>query len=189
LDAEHRRPWSLQSVADHTWRAGLDRVLLGVAMDTDDARTVGGRLPMDDVDSGDIDLAGRLAELVDRLDAVVAHCCEDRPVADWVAMLGEATDLLLAAPPAEAWQRVQVDAVLRDVLAESTRDGTANDRPLSLVEVRSLLAVRLAGMPTRADFRTGAITMCTLVPMRAVPHRVVCVLGLDDGVFPRTSRT
>ena len=188
LDAEHRRPWSLQSVADHTWRAGLDRVLLGVAMDTDDARTVGGRLPLDDVDSGDIDLAGRLAELVDRLGAVVAHCCEDRPVADWVALLGEATDLLLAPPAAEAWQRVQVDAVLRDVLAESTRGGASNDRPLSLSEVRSLLATRLAGMPTRADFRTGAITMCTLVPMRAVPHRVVCVLGLDDGVFPRASR-
>ena len=27
--------------------------------------------------------------------------------------------------------------------------------------------------------------MCTMVPMRSVPHRVVCLLGLDDGVFPR----
>ena len=27
--------------------------------------------------------------------------------------------------------------------------------------------------------------MCTLVPMRSVPHRVVCLMGLDDGVFPR----
>ena len=27
--------------------------------------------------------------------------------------------------------------------------------------------------------------MCTLVPMRSVPHRVVCVIGLDDGAFPR----
>lgn len=189
LDAEHRRPWSLHTVPDQTWRAGLDRVLLGVAMDADDARTVGGRLPLDDVDSGDIDLAGRLAELVDRLASIVAHCCEDRPVADWVALLGEATDLLLAPPPSDAWQRVQVDLLLRDLLAESSTAGTTNDRPLSLAEVRALLATRLAGMPTRADFRTGAVTMCTLVPMRAVPHRVVCVLGLDDGVFPRASRT
>jgi exodeoxyribonuclease V gamma subunit len=189
LDAEHRRPWSLHTVPDQTWRAGLDRVLLGAAMDADDARTVGGRLPLDDVDSGDIDLAGRLAELVDRIGTLVAHCCEERPVADWVALLGEATDLLLAPPPADAWQRVQVDLLLRDLLAESSTAGTANDRPLSLAEVRSLLATRLAGMPTRADFRTGAITMCTLVPMRAVPHRVVCILGLDDGVFPRASRT
>src|SRR6201999_3397532 len=42
-----------------------------------------------------------------------------------------------------------------------------------------------AGRPTRANFRTGNLTACTLVPMRSVPHRVVCLLGLDDGVFPR----
>jgi exodeoxyribonuclease V gamma subunit len=29
------------------------------------------------------------------------------------------------------------------------------------------------------------MTVCTLVPMRSVPHRVVCLLGLDDGTFPR----
>ena len=43
------------------------------------------------------------------------------------------------------------------------------------------------GRPTRANFRTGHLTICTLVPMRSVPHRVVCLLGLDDGVFPRKS--
>ena len=43
----------------------------------------------------------------------------------------------------------------------------------------------LAGRPTRANFRTGTLTVCTMVPMRSVPHRVVCLVGLDDGVFPR----
>jgi exodeoxyribonuclease V gamma subunit len=51
--------------------------------------------------------------------------------------------------------------------------------------MRDLLADRLGGRPTRASFRTGHLTVCTLVPMRSVPHRVVCLLGLDDGVFPR----
>ena len=53
--------------------------------------------------------------------------------------------------------------------------------------MRDLLAERLRGRPTRADFRTGTLTVCTLVPMRSVPHRVVCLLGLDDGVFPRAA--
>ena len=44
---------------------------------------------------------------------------------------------------------------------------------------------RLAGRPTRANFRTGHLTVCTMYPMRSVPHRVVCLLGLDDGAFPR----
>ena len=58
---------------------------------------------------------------------------------------------------------------------------------LALAEVRALLAERLEGRPTRANFRTGHLTICTLVPMRSVPHRVVCLLGLDDGEFPRKS--
>ena len=56
---------------------------------------------------------------------------------------------------------------------------------LVLEEVRALLAERLQGRPTRANFRTGHLTICTLVPMRSVPHRVVCLLGLDDAAFPR----
>jgi exodeoxyribonuclease V gamma subunit len=48
-----------------------------------------------------------------------------------------------------------------------------------------MLAGRLAGRPTRANFRTGELTVCTMVPMRSVPHRVVALLGLDDDAFPR----
>ena len=56
---------------------------------------------------------------------------------------------------------------------------------LRLPDVRALMRERLAGRPTRANFRTGTLTVATLVPMRSVPHRVVCLLGMDDGVFPR----
>ncbi len=56
---------------------------------------------------------------------------------------------------------------------------------MRLPDVRALLDRHLAGRPTRANFRTGTLTVCTMVPMRSVPHRVVCLVGLDDGVFPR----
>src|SRR6201999_928459 len=66
----------------------------------------------------------------------------------------------------------------------TAKPGTAGS-PLTLAEIRFLLSDRLAGRPTRANFRTGDLTVCTLQPMRSVPHRVVCLLGLDDGAFPR----
>ena len=46
-----------------------------------------------------------------------------------------------------------------------------------------MLHRQLAGA-ARANFRTGTLTVCTMVPMRSVPHRVVCLVGLDDNVFP-----
>lgn len=182
LDGDHRAPYDLEAVDAGTWDAGLTRLLLGVAMSEDDQRLVGGALPLDDVDSGDIDLAGRFAELIGRLGEAVRDLCGPRPVAGWAAAINRAADRLLDTRPAEAWQRTQLDRLLSDVQDEC---GAGAGPPLRLAEIRDLLADRLRGRPARAAFRTGDLTMCTLVPMRSVPHRVVCLVGLDDGAFPR----
>ena len=71
LDAEHRAPYKLADLAAGTWQAGLDRVLVGVTMTEEGHRLFEGVLPVDDVESLAIDLAGRMAELVDRLQAAV----------------------------------------------------------------------------------------------------------------------
>ena len=144
-----------------------------------------GVLPLDDVGSGDIDLAGRFAEFLERLHAIVDAFADPMPLDAWAAAIAEAADSLTAAPGREAWQRVQLGRLLEDVVAEGTTAGAVTQTPLALPEIRALLADRLRGRPTRASFRTGHLTICTLVPMRSVPHRVVCLMGLDDGVFPR----
>ncbi|MEX2621335.1 MAG: exodeoxyribonuclease V subunit gamma [Egibacteraceae bacterium] len=187
LDATHRGPFGLGDLDANTWRAGLDRILLGVAMSEEELRLVGGTLPLDDVDSGDIDLAGRLAELLDRLQDTVAALSGTKPLTAWAETIAAAADGLTAARAGEGWQRAGLQRLLDDVVEEACVEGHRSAQPLALAEVRALLADRLRGRPTRANFRTGHLTMCTLVPMRSVPHRVICLLGLDDGVFPRTT--
>src|SRR5207237_2791029 len=88
---------------------------------------------------------------------------------------------------ADAWQTAELRRLVDNIVAEAAAagPGTESEAPLTLPEVRTLLADRLRGQPTRANFRTGHLTFCTLVPMRSVPHRVVCLLGLDDDAFPR----
>jgi exodeoxyribonuclease V gamma subunit len=183
LDQEHRAPFRLETIPNGTWRAGLDRLLLGVTMTEDGQRLFERTLPLDDVESGAIELAGTLAELVDRLAAAVDALRGPQPVADWIAAVAGAADALTAPAPRDAWQRAELQRILDDVLDEAGGSTTE----LGLDELRDLLADRLRGRPTRANFRTGALTVCTLVPMRSVPHRVVCLLGLDDGSFPRKS--
>ena len=185
LDAAHRAPFKLDRLPAGTWRAGLDRVLLGVAMTEDDQRLFGDVLPLDDVGSGDIDLAGRLAELVDRLEKTLDAMRAPMTVAGWAAAIAGAADALTATSEREAWQRAELQRLLDDVVSEAAVTATPASTTLALPEVRALLADRLQGRPTRANFRTGHMTICTLVPMRSVPHRVVCLLGLDDGEFPR----
>ena len=162
----------------------LDRVLLGV---TTSETLLGGVLALDDVESGAIDLAGRLAELVDRLTVTLDSLTVTQPIDAWAAALAAGADALTATTPTDAWQRAELGRILDDVVASATAAGAVDAAQLELPEVRALLADRLAGRPTRANFRTGHLTVCTLMPMRSVPHRVVCLLGLDDGAFPRKS--
>ncbi|MFC5993241.1 exodeoxyribonuclease V subunit gamma [Pseudonocardia hispaniensis] len=184
LDGEHRRPYRLEGFAQNTWSAGLDRMLLGVAMAEDEQGWLGTALPLDDIDSSDVDLVGRLAELVDRLGAVLARLTGERPLTAWGAALTDGLDALTATTPAEGWQSVQARAELAGMVRAAGPH--AGSVPLTLADVRGLLADQLRSRPTRANFRSGTLTVATLVPMRSVPHRVVCLLGLDDGQFPRT---
>ncbi|MGI9002237.1 MAG: exodeoxyribonuclease V subunit gamma [Pseudonocardia sp.] len=182
LDGPHRARYHLDGFGQNTWSAGLDRLLLGVAMGGRDGDQdwLGTALPMAEVDSGDVERIGRLAELVERLTAVLAGLTGEQPLAGWITALVTGLDTLTDATTADAGQA-------RTELAELARAAGphAETVPLKLADVRGLLAERLRGRPTRANFRTGTLTVATLVPMRSVPHRVVCLLGLDDGVFPR----
>ena len=85
LDAAHRAPFRLDGLPSGTWEFGLDRLLLGVTMSEDEQRLFDKVLPLDDVESGAIDLAGRFAELIDRLQAAVDDAHEapgDRRLGD-----------------------------------------------------------------------------------------------------------
>jgi exodeoxyribonuclease V gamma subunit len=181
FDQEHRRPYHVDFV-HNTWRFGIDRVLTGVAMSDDSHAWIDATLPLDDVSSNRVQLAGQLAEFVCRLQRVADSLAGARPLREWLAALTEGITLLARVGDADLWQASQMQREFARVLADA---GPRADTVLRLPDVRALLDRHLSGRPTRANFRTGTLTVCTMVPMRSVPHRVVCLVGLDDGVFPR----
>lgn len=184
LDADHRDLHGVPTAAN-TWRAGLDRWLVGVAVDDEALRTVGGVPPEGDVEGGDVDLVGRLAELLDRLRRAIGSLQGPQPLEVWLTEVWSVAEELCEVNDDDVWQRLQLRRLLDDVRAAATAAGVDGHHPLSLVEVRELLEDRLQGAPSRASHRTGDLTVCTLVPMRSVPHQVVVLLGMDDEVFPR----
>ncbi|WP_109506879.1 exodeoxyribonuclease V subunit gamma [Nocardioides speluncae] len=184
LDAERRGRFSMEKFGHNTWRAGLDRILLGVAMSGDELTYLSHALPVDDVGSNDVELVGRLTEYADRLGRCLRALDDATGVAEWMSALDEGVAGLTAVPASDAWQRTQLE---RELARATEAAGVGLGTKLRLADVRALLTSRLGGRPTRANFRTGALTVCTMVPMRSVPHRVVCLVGLDDGVFPRVA--
>ncbi|MFI5776413.1 exodeoxyribonuclease V subunit gamma [Nocardia sp. NPDC051570] len=188
IGSRQRQAFGLGEFAQNTLNAAVDRILLGVAAGESSEDWLDLALPLEDVDSADVDLAGRFAEFTDRL----AVCVRDlrgptpaepagspRPAHEWAQVLGRALDLLTDTTYAQSWQGVEAR---REVATALEHAGSV---PLRLPDIAALLHDRLAGRSARANFRTGELTVCALAPLRSVPHRVVVLLGLDDEVFPR----
>ncbi|MBW0020046.1 MAG: exodeoxyribonuclease V subunit gamma [Mycobacterium sp.] len=185
FDREHRVPFGVDFV-HNTWQFGIDRVLAGVAMSEVSHSWIDSTLPLDDVGSNRVELAGQFAEYVDRLRRVVDSLTGTRSLRQWLAALTDGIEALTRVDDGDssqdAWQTSQLQREFAGILHTA---GSRTETLLRLPDIRALLQRQLAGRPTRANFRTGTLTVCTMVPMRSVPHRVVCLVGLDDGVFPR----
>ncbi|WP_459550253.1 exodeoxyribonuclease V subunit gamma [Nocardia sp. X0981] len=179
IGRRQRTAFGLGDFEQNTVNAAVDRILLGVTADESSQDWLGRVLPLDDVDSNDIDLAGRFAEYVDRLASILRDLQGTGPAAQWSATLSRALDLLTEVPESQAWVRTEARRELAAAAAY------AGELPLRLADIAVLLRDRLAAAPTRANFRTGELTVCAMTPMRSVPHRVVVLLGVDDEVFPR----
>jgi exodeoxyribonuclease V gamma subunit len=187
LDGSHRSAWGLPAAfTANSWEAGADQWLMGTSVRADALTlTIGDIAPLGVGDSSTV-VAARTAEAVRTLASVRADLLDDRPLAAWCVALRVAVDRMASLAPTESWQRRRLDRILDDLVAASTGPtGGPSDAPLNLGDMRRLLADRLVGDPARAAFGTGAVTFCSLSPLRSVPHRVVCVLGLDQDALPR----
>ena len=180
--------WRAGATAERTWRRGLDRALAGVFYSDDPVRVVAGTAPLDGVEGQDATPVGLLAAIVDRIVAIRE-------------MLADAA-AGVAVGPGHLRRRA---AAGRDP-AGTTSGSSANSNgssprpsptPPTAAPTRCSAWPRPAravagwteSRPSPLHFRTGDVTVCTLVPMRSVPYRVVCLLGMDDDRFPRSSRT
>lgn len=174
-----REAFGLAAFQHNTLSTGLSRILLGVTSDETHLEWLGAALPLDDVDSSDVDLAGRFAEFVDRLHVVLISLRTPHTAGDWASTFESAFDWLTDVGEKDKWQRTQAGRVLADAVRG------AGEAMMSPSDIRAMVADLLRPRATRANFRTGEITVATLVPMRFVPHKVVAILGLDDEAFPR----
>lgn len=182
-DATHRAQVGQPALDANTWRFGLERMLLGYALAGDGTTLFQGRLPYPGIEGGDAALAGKLADLCERLFEYRGKLAAARPIAAWGEALAELVETMLATGPAAAHQHQNLREALTTLAEQAARAGF--DAPVDLPTLRRRLARLLdEALPARG-FLAGGVTFCQLVPMRAIPFRVVCLLGMNDETFPR----
>ena len=184
LDATHRLRHAGLASTDGTWEAGLDRLLLGAMVDEEPARLIGGMRPTSHAEGKAADAIAALAVWVDAVRAFDADAQTPATPAEWRQRLERLVDAVLAPDPNEAWRLSR----LRETLAQTFEpwEQASPDAQAGFLLFRDVVSGALGDTSSAGAFLRGGITFCDMLPMRSVPFRVVALLGLDDGVFPRS---
>jgi len=184
LDAEHKQKvLSLpQSNNKFTWQQGMDRLLLGFAQG-DQSSLYQQQLLLADVEGDEAILLGRYFELLEQLQFYARELQRPRSPADWKQFLQQLKENLFS-PVSEDSNAQQIIEQAIDDLGEYTAHAHY-EQNISLPVVRDFLQAHFNQPEPGRQFMAGQVTFCSMVPMRSVPFRIIAVLGLNDGEFPR----
>ncbi|QNP39402.1 exodeoxyribonuclease V subunit gamma [Lysobacter solisilvae (ex Woo and Kim 2020)] len=184
LDAAHRSRHDAPRDDACTWAFALDRLLLGHA--SDDEAPILGVAPYTEMEGSALDALDaliRVLRVLARHERVLATAM---PPALWRERL---LDLLAALLPehlrsgGDQRARERLHGLLDDFAsAAAAADFVA---PVPPEVVRAHFQAALAQADTRAPLLTGGISFGRMVPMRLLPFRVIALLGMNDGDYPR----
>jgi exodeoxyribonuclease V gamma subunit len=184
IDARHREKQGAPADDAYTWQFALDRLLLGHASGSDDA--IAGVAPWPELEGGALAALDALLRLLRVLARHQRTLGEAMPPAQWRERLLGLLDALLPRPPSTASGQRALDrlrTLIDDFAKQAHRAGF--DAPLAAEIVRAHFTARLTEADTRAPLLTGGVSFARMVPMRLLPFRVICLLGMNDGDFPR----
>ncbi|MBJ6726972.1 exodeoxyribonuclease V subunit gamma [Geomesophilobacter sediminis] len=186
IDADQRGRHGLPPFKENSWEAGLDRLLLGYAANGAGRRFFRDILPFDDMEGGDALVLGRFLEFCETLFSFCRKLEAPRRVTGWAQELREGIAALLESD--EDGERELVS--LRELLDDLEKDlaAAAFDGEIGIEAIRYWLQERLGEAERGFGFLTGGVTFCAMLPMRSIPFPVVCLIGMNDGAFPRRNR-
>jgi len=183
LNAAQRAGLGLpERLEQNSWRFGLRRMLLGYAVGG--GQGYGGIEPYDEIGGLDAALIGPLVGLLDALE--VAHQVLSQPAQpqEWGARLQGLTQVFFqASNEHDDYLLVQLEELREQWLQTCESVGLNDQLPLTVVREAWLAGLDQGKLSQR--FLAGAVNFCTLMPMRAIPFKVVCLLGMNDGDYPR----
>ncbi|MDF1762111.1 MAG: exodeoxyribonuclease V subunit gamma [Oleibacter sp.] len=190
LDGEHRRALGFPAFTQNSWRKGLRQLLLGFILPNDDSQEVQhwqDDWPVYGVEGNASALLGQLLSLLDTLSDWQAFLSQSHSIDDWMSAIPRLLDDMYAPDLDEGVQLQRVrDGVLRWQQQLQDADyGSHPDDVLSPQVVRSWFNEHLAQQGGWQRFLAGPVNFCTLMPMRSIPFKVVCLLGMNDQDYPR----
>nr|WP_319527266.1 exodeoxyribonuclease V subunit gamma [Pseudomonas laurentiana] len=183
LNAEQRATLELPTgLEQNSWHFGLRRMLLGYAVGA--GASCDGIEPYDEIGGLDAALIGPLEALIDALEVAYRELSSPASAVDWGARLNALLQVFFRAESDhDDYLLVQLQSLCEDWLETCEMVGLEDLLPLTVVREAWLAGLDQGRLSQR--FLAGSVNFCTLMPMRAIPFKVICLLGMNDGDYPR----
>ncbi|MBE2893842.1 exodeoxyribonuclease V subunit gamma [Spirabiliibacterium falconis] len=168
----------------NAWQSGLNRMLLGSTMRPEDGAWLD-IMPFGLSYGLHAQLCGKLGEFLDTLSQWLARLNERYSLAQWQAQLMALLDDFFVqnaqTQPTLHWIYKQLDEVFAQIQHSHCQQA------ISATVMADYLQEKLDERDLAFNFLTGKLNFCTLLPMRAIPFKVVALLGMNEGQYPRVS--
>ena len=177
LSAQQRARDNLITSEAGTWKSGLERMLMGYAIDSEEV--VAGVLPFTELEGGDGELLGGLCQFIDIVDQSCVSFANDKTLAAWSDELRSLCTAIFA-------ESDHLDLLaLNQVLSELGGTYSNHHRLEVSFQVIQTWLQSVVETCSSGGFLSGKLTFCSMLPMRSVPFRVICLLGLNEGEYPK----
>ncbi len=185
-DAASRSRLGLPAIDENTWRAGIQRLLLGLTMTGNDRNLFSGILPFDNMEGEDSLLLGRFLDFLACLFQVCTALEQPKTMSQWAAtFIATMNQMFSAGEPFE--RDLQTLRTIIDRMVENARVSEFEDR-LDIEVVKTCLRNSIEGNLFGSGFISGGVTFCAMLPMRSIPFKTICLVGLSTDEFPRDTR-
>lgn len=172
------------SGARNSWHEGLRRMLMGYALGRNEHWA--GIESYSEISGTEAALAGCLAQYIDRLEEHWHALQVERTALDWCDFISQMIDQFFDGSADDDQQLIdriysQIERLQDEVKAGLLVSETV---PLTVIAERLLSALDSTSINHR--FLSGCVNFATLMPMRAIPFKHICLLGMNDGDYPRS---
>ncbi len=182
-DSSTRSRMGLPDFPENTWEAGLNRLFLGYAMRGREEQLFKGILPYDDMEGNETLVMGKLAEFTQRLFSFAKGLALPRSLSGWAEKLRAVPDQFFQGDE-HTEKEIQN---LRDILSRlpEMEELSGFDADMDIRIIRSHLKQQLQHNLFGFGFITGGVTFCAMLPMRSIPFKIICLVGINSREYPR----
>ncbi len=182
ISGDHKASFSLPSVDLNTWSFGLKRFLTGYSLGDEDT-LYDQSLAFEGIEGQAAEVCGKLIHFVHRLIHWRDVLAEEATLHDKVRHSLLLVEEMYQAEDDEAWALQQLRDMLTAIEGQQQREnmtGQVNQQVFIYLVQQSL---QQKGVGQR--FLAGKVNICTLMPMRSIPFKVICIPGMNDADYPR----